>query len=139
MYKIDTGNKYKMKGLIRNFVQSLAKKYVPSDITKFFNITFSLDNHLAERVMERKVNKQAFERLITGLIKYHLCEIIYLSIVEPSVRINLFDKTGLLLGVTGTHYEDGVFNVKLHTCFVPNNPDSNDLINTKRIYLNKGE
>ena len=84
-YKVNLGNKHRMKRLIREFIQRLAEKYLPKGMSSFFKITFSLDNHLAERVIERKVNKKAFERLITGLVRDHLCEVIYLAIRNPSM------------------------------------------------------
>ena len=125
--------------MIREFVQHLSAKYLPFNMSLFFNVTFTLDNHLAERMIERKFKKEAFERLVTGLVKNHLCEVIYLSILEPSVRINILDKSGLLLGVTGKHYEDGNFNIKLHTCFIPNNQEAIKLIKTKVIKLKNKE
>mgnify|MGYP000362613419 CR=1 FL=1 len=136
MYKVRGNNIYTMKRLIREFIKELSEKYIPNNLTKFFDINFSLDNHLAERLLERNINKKDFESLVTGLIRDHLCEVIYLSLAYKRTRININNKNGLLLGVTGTHYEDGNFIIKLHTCFTPNNRDgSKALINTKNIYI----
>lgn len=133
-YKIKQAKKYKMKRLVREYLTSLSGRYIPESLTKFFDIRFSLENHFAERVIERKVDKVAFERVITSLVKYKLCEVIYWSILEPSVRINLRDRTGLIVGVTGRHHEDGVFNIKLHTCFV-NKDYKGSQVKTKNINI----
>lgn len=135
-YGIKDYNKYTMKKLVRDFINTLRSKYIPETMTKFFDIRFSLDNHFAERIIERKINKSAFERIITNLVKYKLCEVVYISTLRPTTRINIKDYTGLVVGITGTHYEDGVFNIKLHTCFT-NKHYKGSKVKSEDIYILK--
>lgn len=91
---------YQERKQLIHLMNSLCNKYVAK--TYPINIEFGLaknDNHFIERMYDRGIDKLVVSRLITHMIKYHMCEVIYYALTGVK-RLEVEDSNFNMIGVS---------------------------------------
>ena len=127
-------NRYRYASELSEFINSLTDKYNLRNSTIPTTMTF--EKHLVDRLLDRAITKVHLSTMITRLIKFRLCELLFLHTLDPSKRVDLWFE-GYILGCSVTKFEGGEFtryNIKLRTIFKASNT-RNQLDNYFKINL----
>ena len=111
-----TTNRYKMHRYINDFILKLCHKYGLSD---GFKVKIRTEKHIADRILDRDFPKETFQILMTRMVRFHICEIMYLSLTGVS-RINIYTEDGYMMGITGKQTPDG-FVIAIRTLYKERN------------------
>lgn len=71
-------------------------------------------------MLDRSVTKIFLSTIITRLVKFHLCELLYLANLNDNKKIDLWYE-GYIMGCTVTEFKEGEYNIKLRTIFKASN------------------
>lgn len=114
-------NKYRYASELSEFLLMIINKYRLKEAG--VNVSLSFEKHLVDRMLDRSVTKMFLSTMITRLVKYHLCELLFLNTLDPNKRIDLW-YDGFIMGCTVTEIREGEYNVKLRTIFKASNTPS---------------
>lgn len=117
-------NRYRYASELSEFNNMLLDKYNLRGKDGTTGIGLSFDKHIVDRMLDRCVTKVMVSTMITRLVKYHLCELLFLNSLDSSQRIDLWYE-GFILGCTVQQIPDkpNVYNIRLRTIFKVRNVD----------------
>ena len=112
-------NRYKVARLISEKLRSLM--YNKRLVVKDFKMVITSDKHLADRIIDRKVNLTELNVILDKLFCKKACEILYATelqynarIDRSSAKINVVYRD-YLLPLTVVKHEDSVYSVRIRT------------------------
>ncbi|APC44508.1 hypothetical protein [Pseudoalteromonas phage PH357] len=112
-------NRYKVSRLISDKMKELM--YGKNLVVNNFKVVLTADKHLADRILDRKVDLRMFNRIIEKLFSQRVCEVLYASEVQyleninrSSAKINVVYRD-YLLPITVMKHEDRVYSIKVRT------------------------
>lgn len=112
-------NRYKVSRLISDKMKELM--YGKNLVVNNFKVVLTADKHLADRILDRKVDLRIFNRIIEKLFSQRVCEVLYASEVQyleninrSSAKINVVYRD-YLLPLTVMKHEDSVYSIKVRT------------------------
>lgn len=118
-----------------NFLRRMSSKYGLIGNTNNVNFNIRCGDHILERLEDRSIPKSIFESMVTRLIKYNICEIIYL-LESGEHRINLYGDDDYMLGIMGNIVSDKNYSILLSTIYVERNRQGrNRIIKTSKLKL----
>ncbi|WVX87392.1 hypothetical protein EniLVp02_0053 [Vibrio phage EniLVp02] len=90
---------------LRKFCDKLLQKYLPSNMP--YEFVISLDKHITDRMWDRCIHPRKVSRLLTHLVKYHLCEVLWYAEAKPAIRLAIMDEDDnyLMIGATTHKYD----------------------------------
>jgi hypothetical protein len=113
----------------------MSSKYGLIGNTNNVNFNIRCGDHILERLEDRSIPKSIFESMVTRLIKYNICEIIYL-LESGEHRINLYGDDDYMLGIMGNIVSDKNYSILLSTIYVERNRQGrNRIIKTSKLKL----
>jgi hypothetical protein len=118
-----------------NFLKKLSSKYKIIGNTHNVNFNIRCSEHFLERLDDRSIPKDVFESMVTRLIKYNICEIIYL-LESGEHRINLYGDGYYMMGIIGNVVSDKNYSILLSTIYLERNKESrNRVVKTSKLNL----
>lgn len=126
---------------LRKFCDKLLAKYLPANMP--YEFVISLDKHITERMWDRCIHPDKVSRLLTHLVKYHLCEVLWYAEANPAPRLAIMDEDDdyLMIGATTHKYELPVGTTKyvLRLRSIYHERNRNRLIDQHYIRINDNE
>lgn len=81
-------NRYRYASELSEFLLHLRSKYSLKSST--IKVSLSFEKHLVDRMLDRSVTKIFLSTMITRLVKFHLCELLYLANLSDNKKIDLW-------------------------------------------------
>lgn len=112
-------NRYKVSRLISDKMKELM--YGKNLVVDNFKVVLTADKHLADRIIDRKVDLRIFNLMVEKLFSKRVCEILYASEIQynedvnrSSAKVNVVYRD-YLLPITVMKHGDRVYSIKVRT------------------------
>lgn len=102
------------------FLRSICRDHKLTGNTNGVNVSIKCENHIIERLGDRSIPTSTFNTMVTRLVKYNICELIYLA-NKGENRINLYGDDDIMMGAIVNITSNGNYMVKLTTIYKERN------------------
>jgi len=112
-------NRYTLARDFSNYITDLCKRYKIINNDVGINVNFIFEKHLMDRIIDRKIEDTTVKRCIEKIIKFKVCELIYLceSSGKDHTRV-LCRYRDYVVGVTMCKTRNGNYRAKINTIYL---------------------
>ena len=117
------------------FIKKLSVKYKILNNNDGINVGIRCGGHILDRLNDREINTSVFNSIVTRLIRYNMCELIYL-IESGERRINIYGDDDYMIGVHGNPTSYGNYKILLTTIYKERNRKNRErVVKTAKLEL----